>query len=714
MKSLQNPPEEEPIFTPGKNCWRAEKIHKAALLIDCANYFRALYHAICLAEHSIFITGWDIDGRIELLRGTEAEGKEMPVELGQLLKHKAKENPDLQIYLNKWNYSIFFAREREPLCGLKWTFGTPDNIQYCADYKIPFTACHHQKLIIIDDEIAFCGGMDIALGRWDKRSHNLKMEERVDPPAILNFFQRPAYTPYHDIQLMICGEAVKSLGEIVRWRWKRATRLDPVPLRENHTQECRLWPDFEKSDFEEELIGIARTFPKTRRSEEIREIEKAYIEEISRADNFIYIENQYLACEKIAKALNKRLHERKNLRVLAVSSDHPHGFMEHKSMWSGRVHFCRIVNDGIDDNRFLVTYPVSHEEDKQETIHIHSKIMIVDDKYLHVGSSNLNRRSMGFDSECDITIEGSTEKSQERIAAIRNNLIREHTGREEQDIATIIDEHRSLEELVAIQEQSHQHLLPIDSKPYKNMFLSGLARLIGDPEHARIYTNLPFRQIIFAALALLLFFTIYSVWLQPYVTDHLSEEKITASIEAAQSSPWSIFWVIGIYIVAGLVFFPVMALNLTTAIVFGPLYGFLYAFAGSLCSATLLYFLGRSIPRQVFFFINGSLEKTRHYVEKAGVAGMTMIRLIPIAPFTVINIGFGILKISYLPYIFATFLGLLPGIGVKALFGGAIGELWKNPDPQVIALTIGSLLLWVAVIWGSHKTVSHFQKEMNL
>ena len=92
---------------------------------------------------------------------------------------------DLVVYLNKWNYSIFFMHEREPFPGLKWHLMTPSNVHFCSDYSVPFTACHHQKLIVVDDEIAFCGGMDIALGRWDKRQHRLEVRERVDPGGVL-------------------------------------------------------------------------------------------------------------------------------------------------------------------------------------------------------------------------------------------------------------------------------------------------------------------------------------------------------------------------------------------------------------------------------------------------------------------------------------------------------------------------------------------------
>src|SRR5688572_16394016 len=98
------------IFIEEKNCYRKDIADKAALLIDCDAYYTALYYAFCQAKYSIFIFGWDIDGRIELLRGDKAKNKKIPVSLFDLIKWKAENNPDLNIYLNKWNYSILFTK----------------------------------------------------------------------------------------------------------------------------------------------------------------------------------------------------------------------------------------------------------------------------------------------------------------------------------------------------------------------------------------------------------------------------------------------------------------------------------------------------------------------------------------------------------------------------------------------------------------------------
>ncbi len=702
------------IFEPGHNCWRKERADKAALLIDCANYYRALHYAFSRAKYSIFILGWDIDSRIELLRGEEAKNAGGRVTLFDVIYQKASENPDLKIYLNKWDYSLFFAKEREPFCEAKWNFRTPKNVYFCTDYKTPLGASHHQKVIVVDDEIAFCGGMDIALGRWDHRKHHVAVPQRKDPGGFFKPLGNNRYGPYHDIQMMVTGLVVSSLAELVRERWGKCADFEPVPLRKMTTKESRLWPGDVSPHFINVDVAIARTLPKTKTSQSVREIETMYLDEIACAEKFIYIENQYLTCQKIARALNKRLKEKPDLRVLAISSNKPGGIMEHKVMWTGRVLFFAIASKDISDERFCVVYPVSQEKGRQETINIHSKLMIVDDRFLHIGSSNLNNRSMGFDTECDLVIEGRDEKMRSKIASIRNNLIREHTGREEKNIKDMINGGAPLGTLLEYQKHSRQHLLKIDDSSYKDERLAWLARKIGDPVEAHILVNLRVKKLlgsflVFAILALALF-----SWWQPDISGTFSRESVLNSINSVRDSNFSILWIGGIYLVAGAFFFPITVLNLTTAVVFGPVYGFFLALFGSLVSAAFAFAVGQLIGEKALFMFRGTFEKIRQYVRRGGVLGMTLIRFVPVAPYTLVNLAFGMTGVSFSSYMLATLFGMLPGIFAKSAFGGALRQLWQNPEPRIIVYTLLIIVLWFVILWATHRLFIHYKKKMGL
>ena len=487
------------FFQESKNCWQSESGNNASLLIDCATYYRALYYAFTHAKHSIFIIGWDIDSRIELLRGKEAEQAEAPVVLFDLIKRKAEQNPHLQIYLNRWNYSIFLLKEREPFSGIKWRLRTPKNVHFCSDHEIPISACHHQKVIIVDDKLAFSGGMDIALGRWDQREHSLHAEERQDPGGAFMPVGKYHYNPYHDIQVMMQGPIVRHLAELVRARWKKATGREAIAIRDDD-QKAKLWPPHYSMDFENVPIAVARTVPRSLQHPPVKEIQQIYLDEIARAKNFVYIENQYLTFLPLAHALNRQLKKNPHLRVLMVSSKNPQGIMEAKAMWSGRAAFYEILREGIPAERVKICYPEIKEANKIKPLHIHAKLMIIDEQFLHIGSANMNNRSMGFDTECDIILQAENQLHTEKISQIRNDLIREHTGWEYKKIQNYIDTQDHLNALLDIKDDSRQHLEEVDDSAYKNTSLGALARRLGDPKKVKAVNLISIRKLFWACV----------------------------------------------------------------------------------------------------------------------------------------------------------------------------------------------------------------------
>ena len=479
------------IFKPGYNCWRIERASRASILVDYANYYRDLYHAILKARHSLFIVGWDIDGRIELMRGKAAEGLTTPTCLFELLKWKCEQNPDFKVYMNKWDYSIFFAKEREPFAGRRWKSIKTKNFHYVVDSVLPLAASHHQKIVVVDDEVAFCGGMDIALARWDYREHHPVNPDRCDPSGLFNNGHHVHFSPYHDLMMMTAGPAAYALAELVRERWKLASGYDAHPLVKkpaDHIPES--WPSGFDPDFENVDVAIARTLPPVKRRKRVEEIYQLYLDEIPQAEKFIYIENQFLVQNDIARAINKQMRLKPELRVIAVSCDKPKGVMEKKSMWTPRLEFKDIVESGGCADRIVLVHPISREDGQEDPVRIHSKLMIIDDKFLHLGSANINNRSMGLDTECDQVIIGHDEKSRAKIAAIRTDLIREHSGREAAEIERLIHEGAPVSELVREVPTSRQHFKIIDDEEFRDEKFVPLARRVSDPRRPLISAEL--------------------------------------------------------------------------------------------------------------------------------------------------------------------------------------------------------------------------------
>src|SRR5690606_3683172 len=199
------------------------------------------------------------------------------------------------------------------------------------------------------------------------------------------------------------------------------------------------WPQGLTPDFEQVPVGIARTRGATSESDEIREIERNTVAAIGRAERLIYIENQYITAKAAAEALLKQMRAKPNLEVVILTNYEMHGWFEAESMGAGRRAFMARFREPHLRRRIRFVYPVVRarrrfrlRKGKQETqINVHAKVLIVDDVLLRIGSANLNNRSMGFDTECDVAIEARTEAHRRAIRTVRARLMAEHWGTSE-------------------------------------------------------------------------------------------------------------------------------------------------------------------------------------------------------------------------------------------------------------------------------------------
>jgi phosphatidylserine/phosphatidylglycerophosphate/cardiolipin synthase-like enzyme len=138
------------------------------------------------------------------------------------------------------------------------------------------------------------------------------------------------------------------------------------------------------------------------------------------------MENQYFASRVIAKAIEQRLRETGGPEFVLISPATGMGWLDEEAMSPARAELMKALADADHEGRFRIYNPLTNGG---EQIYVHSKVTIVDDRMLRVGSANLNNRSMGLDSECDVLIDAATDPSGvagERIAAIRTDLMAEH------------------------------------------------------------------------------------------------------------------------------------------------------------------------------------------------------------------------------------------------------------------------------------------------
>ncbi|MCE6961858.1 phospholipase D-like domain-containing protein [Cereibacter sphaeroides] len=406
---------QRPILRPQETCWRLERAERMAVIIDAADYFALVKQAILGARHSVMLIAWDFDARIRL--DPSAPRGKAPDRLGRFLNWVVSSRPDLEIRVLKWDLGAVKAlgRGMTPLFVLDWI--TDARMHFRLDGAHPMASVHHQKVVVIDDALAFCGGIDMTADRWDTRDHLDEDPRRRRPTT------RRSYGPWHDVTTAVNGPAARALGDLARERWEQATgeRLDPPPACTSR------WLDGLEPLVEDVEVGISRTVPDYGDRPGVHEIEALYLEAIARTERCLYIESQYFASRRLAEAMADRLGEPDGPEIVVVNPLTANGWLEESVMGASRARLLGMLAEADRFDRFRIYYPVTL---KGEAIYVHAKVLTMDDRLLKVGSSNLNNRSMGFDTECDLSVEAGPEETglQERILALRDDLISEHLG----------------------------------------------------------------------------------------------------------------------------------------------------------------------------------------------------------------------------------------------------------------------------------------------
>jgi len=709
--------ETQSILKENETCWRRAACGRARVLIDGADYFLALRKALLNARREVFIVGWDIDSRTPLVGpgGEDDKDDDLPVTLGAFLTELVKQRPHLKVHLLLWDYSMLYALEREPLPAVKLDWTTPQQISVCLDDVLPIGACHHQKIVVVDDALAFAGGLDLTIRRWDTSEHALKHPGRSDPRG-------ESYRPFHDIQMMVDGEAAQALGELVRQRWQRAAceKLgEPDP-------EGDPWPDGFAPDFTDTPIGIARTFPAYDGAPEVREVEKLFFAAIAAAERAIYIENQFLTTESLCEALIERLKERPELEVLIVAPNVHQSWLEERAMNAGRRRFMECLKDAGVDDRVKLVFPALPSDDTGEGVMVHAKVMIVDDRLLRIGSANLNNRSMGMDSECDLAIEASNDEERAEIARLRSRLLAEHLGREREEIEDLLAENGSLFALVERFSGEERALKPVDLSSAPADDLSRTVGQIADPERpiqtpefvgdmfGGAKSRPPVSRLVKLLGAGAVLLALVALWRYTPLSEFTDPETLMQELRALGGDYWMPVIIIGAFLLGSLVVFPVTVLIAMTGMMFAPLPAFVYALAASLLSASLNYGIGRKAGAQPLRNLVGpKVNHVSRALSKRGVISVAALRMLPIAPFTFINLAAGASKVNFFDFLAGTFLGMAPGILVITLLGNQIGRVLSDPEPLQLGLLVLFVLAWLALSLGLQALASRLRSAGN-
>jgi phosphatidylserine/phosphatidylglycerophosphate/cardiolipin synthase-like enzyme len=440
--------------------------------VDSAAYFAAAMSAIRQARRSVLLLGWSFDPRTRLRPGPE-DVTGAPDEIGNVLKMLASRRPALDVRVLIWKSALPISASQNffPHRARGWFHGSP--VHFRLDSTVPYGACHHQKVLVIDDRIAFCGGGDFMPDRWDTPAHLDVDPRRIMPGGAL-------HAPRHEVMMMLDGEAAKALGELARARWLRAAgHAAPAPPEDlGHDP----WPGWLPPDMEDVQVAIARTEPAWRGRPEVNEIERLHLHSIRAARRSIYLENQYFTSPVIGEALAMRLSEPDGPEVVLVSTEHSPSYFDQMTMDRTRSDLLRRLWAADLHGRFRAYYP---HTDAGRPIIVHSKVAIIDERLVRIGSANLNNRSAGFDTECDLAIEAQGASEAGAIARFRARLLGHFAHAPEADVELMIAEHGLAGATDMLARGSGERLVRMETLPMGPLASLVAAYHLGDPMDPR-------------------------------------------------------------------------------------------------------------------------------------------------------------------------------------------------------------------------------------
>ena len=458
----------------GVTCWRVGVAPRAAFLLDMADYFLAARDAMSKAKRSIHLLNWafDPDTLFDPQPGCTGPDSDR---FGAFLNELASSRPELDVRVLCWKSPLPIAATQDffPLKARKCFADSP--VTFVQDGSLPVGASHHQKILVIDDAVAFCGGGDIGPDRWDTPDH-LDNNPRREKTARDN----KCFDSRHEVMTVVDGAPAQALGQLFRDRWLRATR---EALPEPKVLPPSAWPASVKPDFREVSVGLSRSVAAWRQVKEVRESEALYLASIAAAKRCIYLENQYLTSPIMAEALAARLGEPKGPEVILVSTQHSPSYFDQMTMDRTRSVFLKRLQDADTYGRLHAYSPITA---LGHTIIVHAKMAIIDDILLRVGSSNLNNRSFGFDTECDLSIEAARGPAgalaRQRIAEIRTHVLAHWFGCEDSVVeAALSKTGRVGPAIEALRQAGYCRLRPLGPTPIGPMATFIATFHIGDP-----------------------------------------------------------------------------------------------------------------------------------------------------------------------------------------------------------------------------------------
>jgi uncharacterized membrane protein YdjX (TVP38/TMEM64 family) len=310
---------------------------------------------------------------------------------------------------------------------------------------------------------------------------------------------------------------------------------------------------------------------------------------------------------------------------------------------------------------------------------------------------------MGLDTECDLAIESESPRVAEAIAGFRDRLLAEHLGVEAVRVRDAVRERGGLIGAIEVLNGNSRRFAPLQPTPTPELLLPESALI--DPEQPvdpdKLIDELvpPDGQgraghhIGAIAGLLLVAGALAAAWRWTPLSEWVDIGLLVQMAQVAQAfvnTPAAPAWVLGAYLLASLVAFPITLVVVATALLFGPVEGFVYALSGSLLGAVATFWIGHFLGRGTVRRLAGTrLDALSRRLGRRGLLAVMAVRMIPVAPFTVVNVVAGASHIRLRDFLAGTVLGMAPGILAVIVFSDRIRAAVYAPSLPSLA--------WLAV-----------------
>lgn len=371
------------------------------VLIDGEEGLGAIEQAIRGARSHVHVAGWHVDPDFVLRRDGETAG----ATLRELL---AEASQRAQVRVLAWAGAplpVFEPSRRAVRDCRELLVGVDGSRVHCAlDKKERPLHCHHEKLVIVDDELAFVGGIDMTGLSGD----------RLDHPS----HPSRGRLGWHDVALRIRGPLVADVARhfTARWREVEGEALPEAPVPEPagnvEAQFVRTVPE-----------RIYDFLPKGEFS-----IIESYLRALRSAERFVYLENQFLWSPEVCAVLAEKLERppRDDFRVVVLLPERANNGHDDTR---GQLGVLAEADDRGGNGRLLACTIRSRTGERSERLYVHAKVGIVDDRWLTVGSANVNAHSLFNDTEVNVV---TCDESLARDTRLR--LWAEHLERPQSEV----------------------------------------------------------------------------------------------------------------------------------------------------------------------------------------------------------------------------------------------------------------------------------------